>query len=158
MINFFVIGYYIKKNINKTSTHVEIINTYHKSQKNMIITIIFILFIIITLLYVYVAKYHFVFFIIILLTYALNLYTIYKSQSIALTRNGRKEQAKLVELKNYINNYSLIKNRDLESVVIWDEYLAYATAFGIPNKVIDSIYEGWYNLNLILQVVEKILN
>ena len=62
-----------------------------------------------------------------------------------------------MELKKYINDYSLIKNRDLESVIIWDEYLAYATAFGIPNKVTDSIYEGWYNLNLNLQVVEKIL-
>ena len=62
-----------------------------------------------------------------------------------------------MELKRYINDYSLIKSRDLESVIIWDEYLAYATAFGIPNKVTDKIYEEWYNLNLNLQVVEKIL-
>jgi uncharacterized membrane protein len=60
-------------------------------------------------------------------------------------------------LKNYINEYSLIKNKDLESVIIWDGYLAYDTAFGILNKVTESIYEEWYNLNLNLQVVEKIL-
>ena len=105
---------------------------------------------------IYVAKYYFVFFIITLLTFALNLYTAYQSQAAALTKNDKKEQAKLMELKKYINDYSLIRNRDLESVIIWDEYLAYATAFGIPNKVTDSIYEGWYNLNLNLQVVEKI--
>ena len=62
-----------------------------------------------------------------------------------------------MELKNYINDYSLIKNRDLESAVIWDEYLAYATAFGIPNNITNSVYEKWYNLNLNLQVAEKIL-
>ena len=60
--------------------------------------------------------------------------------------------------KNYINDYSLIRNRDLESVIIWDKYLAYATAFGIPNKITNSIYEKWYNLNINLQVVEKILS
>ena len=60
-------------------------------------------------------------------------------------------------MKNYINKYSLIKNRDLESVIVWDEYLAYATAFGIPNKVTNTVYESWYNLNMNLQLIEKIL-
>ena len=92
-----------------------------------------------------------------LLILALNIYTAYRSQTTALTRKGRIEQNKLAELKKYIDDYSLIKNRDLESVIIWDKYLAYATAFGIPNKVTSSIYEGWYNLNLNLQVVEKLL-
>lgn len=157
LLNVFAIGYYIKKNINKTTTQEEIINTHNKKQKDMIIPIIIILFMIISTS-IYVARYHFVFFLITLLTFALNLYTIYQSQAIALTKTGRKEQSKLVELKNYINDYSLIKNRDLESIIVWDEYLAYATAFGIPNKVTNSIYEGWYNLNLNLQVVEKILS
>ena len=105
---------------------------------------------------IYVAKYYLVFFIITILTFALNLYTIYQTGMVALTRKGKKERAKLMELKKYINDYSLIKNRDLESVIIWDEYLAYATAFGITNNVTNSIYEGWYNLNLNLQVAEKI--
>ena len=63
----------------------------------------------------------------------------------------------MLELKKYINDYSLIKNRDLESVIVWDKYLAYATAFGIPNQVINNIYEEWYNLNINLQVVDKLL-
>ena len=65
---------------------------------------------------------------------------------------------KTVRIKNYINDYSLLKNRALESVIIWDKYLAYATAFGIPNKITNSIYEGWYNLNINLQVIEKMLS
>ncbi len=88
----------------------------------------------------------------------LNIYIAYHSQGIILTKEGKEEQLKLVELKNYINDYSLIRNRDLESVIIWDKYLAYATAFGIPNKITNSIYEKWYNLNINLQVVEKILS
>lgn len=155
-ISFFVTMYYIKKNVNKTTMQEEIINDNNKKRNNMVIPIILMLFVMIGTL-IYVAKYHIVFLTIIILTFALNIYTAYRSQAIVLTGNGRKEQAKLIELKKYINGYSLMKDRDLKSVIIWDEYLAYATAFGISNKVTDTIYEGWYNLNLNLQVVEKIL-
>ena len=104
-----------------------------------------------------VAKYYPLFFVITTLTLLLNMYTAYRCKEKVLTENGKNEQLKLMELKNYINDYSLIKNRDLESAVIWDEYLAYATAFGIPNNITNSVYEKWYNLNLNLQVAEKIL-
>jgi len=159
LVNIFIIVSYVKKNKNKTTMQEEMIENSGGSSRHdaeLIVLYIGIVCMIITSA-IYVAKYYFVFFIITLLTFALNLYTAYQSQAVALTRNGKKEQAKLMELKKYINDYSLIKNRDLESVIIWDEYLAYATAFGIPNKVTDSIYEVWYNLNLNLQVVEKIL-
>ena len=104
-----------------------------------------------------VAKYHTIFFIFTLLVICLNIYIVYRSQSIILTKEGKEEQRKLLELKKYINDYSLIKNRDLESVIVWDKYLAYATAFGIPNQIINNIYEEWYNLNINLQVVDKLL-
>ena len=157
-INIFVIVCYIKKNKNKTTMQEEIIENYGgKSRSNAeLITICIGILCMTIATSIDVAKYHLVFFIITILTFVLNLYTAHQSQAVALTKNGKKEQVKLMELKNYINEYSLIKNRDLESVIIWDEYLAYATAFGIPNKVTDRIYEGWYNLNLNLQVVEKI--
>ena len=70
---------------------------------------------------------------------------------------GKKEKLKLLKLKNYIDEYSLIKDRDLSSTIVWDKYLAYATAFEIPNKVTDSIYESWYDLNLTLQFIDRIL-
>ena len=158
LVNIFIIVSYVKKNKNKTTMQEEMIEnsggrSRHKAE--LIVAYIGIVCIIITS-GIYVAKYYFVFFIITLLIFALNLYTALQTQAVALTGNGKKEQAKLMELKKYIDDYSLIKNRDLQSVIIWDEYLAYATAFGIPNKVTDSIYEGWYNLNLNLQVLEKI--
>lgn len=73
-----------------------------------------------------------------------------------LTKKGKEERLNLLELKNYINEYSLIKDRDLNSVVIWDEYLAYATAFGIPSKITSQIYEKWYNINITVQFIESL--
>lgn len=158
LINIFVIIYYFKKNKNRTTMQEELIeNLGTKSENNAEIIFMFIgILCMMIVSSIYVAKYHLVFFIITILIFALNLYTVYQTRTVALTKNGKKERAKLMELKKYINDYSLIKNRDLESVIIWDEYLAYATAFGIPNKVTNSIYEEWYNLNLNLQVAEKI--
>mgnify|MGYP001857224788 CR=1 FL=1 len=122
-----------------------------------ILAIVFLLILIISTS-INVAKYHIIFFVVTLLAICFNIYIVYRSQGIILTKEGKKEQLKLLELKNYINDYSLIKNRDLESVIIWDKYLAYATAFGIPSKITSSIYEEWYNLSINLQVVETILS
>ena len=160
ILSIIITFYYIKSNINKKTIREEIINSNKKKNTTDIrILIIFILtiFIIISTS-INVAKYHIMFFIITLFVICLNIYIAYRCQNIILTKKGKEEQLKLKELKNYINDYSLIKNRDLESVIIWDKYLAYATAFGIPNKITNSIYEEWYNLNINLQVIEKILN
>ena len=43
-----------------------------------------------------------------------------------------------------------MKERDLDSIIIWDKYLAYSVAFGIPNKIINKLYEELYNLNIII--------
>lgn len=166
IISILVTIYYIRIVRNKTTIQEEIIDSSKRKSRlgkrgkksaYIIITIILMLCIMIEPL-IYVAQYHITFLLIILLIICLNIYIIYQSQSNVLTRQGRHEQAELLKLKKYIDEYSLMKNRDLEAVVLWDEYLAYATAFGIPNKVTDTIYEGWYNLNLNLQMIDKILN
>lgn len=152
--------YYIKSNIGKKTIREEII-TNNKKRTVIDIRIVFLLILTVFIIIstsINVAKYHIIFFMFTLLAICLNIYIAYHSQGIILTKEGKEEQLKLVELKNYINDYSLIRNRDLESVIIWDKYLAYATAFGIPNKITNSIYEKWYNLNINLQVVEKILS
>lgn len=152
--------YYIKSNIGKKTIREEII-TNNKRRTVIDMRIVFLLILTVFIIIstsINVAKYHIIFFMFTLLAICLNIYIAYHSQGIILTKEGKEEQLKLVELKNYINDYSLIRNRDLESVIIWDKYLAYATAFGIPNKITNSIYEKWYNLNINLQVVEKILS
>lgn len=160
ILSLLITFYYIKSNIGKKTIREEII-TNNKRRTVIDIRIVFLLILTVFIIIstsINVAKYHIVFFMFTLLAICLNIYIAYHSQGIILTKEGKEEQLKLVELKNYINDYSLIRNRDLESVVIWDKYLAYATAFGIPNKITNSIYEEWYNLNINLQVVEKILS
>ena len=160
ILSLLITFYYIKSNIGKKTIREEII-TNNKRRTVIDIRIVFLLILTVFIIIstsINVAKYHIVFFMFTLLAICLNIYIAYHSQGIILTKEGKEEQLKLVELKNYINDYSLIRNRDLESVIIWDKYLAYATAFGIPNKITNSIYEEWYNLNINLQVVEKILS
>lgn len=160
ILSLLITFYYIKSNIGKKTIREEII-TNNKRRTVIDIRIVFLLILTVFIIIstsISVAKYHIVFFMFTLLAICLNIYIAYHSQGIILTKEGKEEQLKLVELKNYINDYSLIRNRDLESVIIWDKYLAYATAFGIPNKITNSIYEKWYNLNINLQVVEKILS
>ena len=160
ILSLLISFYYIKSNVGKKTIREEIITNNKK--KNVIdIRIVFLLILVVFIIIstsINVAKYHTIFFIFTILAICLNIYISYRSQDIILTKKGKEEQLKLLELKNYINDYSLIKNRDLESVIIWDKYLAYATAFGIPSKITNSIYEQWYNLNINLQVVETILS
>lgn len=160
ILSLLITFYYIKSNIGQKTIREEII-TNNKRRTVIDIRIVFLLILTVFIIIstsINVAKYHIIFFMFTLLAICLNIYIAYHSQGIILTKEGKEEQLKLVELKNYINDYSLIRNRDIESVIIWDKYLAYATAFGIPNKITNSIYEEWYNLNINLQVVEKILS
>lgn len=71
------------------------------------------------------------------------------------SKKGKEEIKKLEKLKNYLKNYSLIKEKSLESYIIWDDYLSYAIAFGIPNNVIKKIDEGTYKINLMLQIIYR---
>ena len=95
-------------------------------------------------------------FIITLLIYALNIYTALSYKKSVLTKQGKLEKAKLLELKKFITEHSLLEERDLRSVIIWDKYLAYATAFGIPSAITNTIFEHWYNLNIFLQILENL--
>ena len=71
------------------------------------------------------------------------------------SKKGKEEIEKLQKLKNYLKNYTLIKERNLESYIIWDDYLSYAIAFGIPNRVMKKINEGTYKINLKLQIIYR---
>lgn len=87
----------------------------------------------------------------------INMIIMYKSKTHIFTSVGKMEFAKIYGLKQYMIDYSLMKERELESVIIWDEYLAYAVAFGIPNKITDKFSENLMNTNIVLQKLENIL-
>ena len=160
LLSIIITLYYLKGIMGKRTIKEEIIANNKKLKGTDITAILAIVFLLILIIStsINVAKYHIIFFVVTLLTICLNIYIAYRSQYTILTKKGKEEQLKLFELKNYINDYSLIKNRDLESAIIWDRYLAYATAFGIPNKITSSIYEKWYNINIDLQVVKIIFS
>ena len=75
-----------------------------------------------------------------------------------LTKEGSEEQDKWKGLANYMEDYSLLNEKDVLSLEIWEKYLIYATAFGIADKVIEQmkakypevfIQENWDNENIM---------
>ena len=73
----------------------------------------------------------------------------------ALTEKGYREQQEWKALKNYLNDYSLLKEKAAPDIVLWEKYLVYATVFGISAKVIKQLkvdypefFNGTYNSSL----------
>lgn len=67
-----------------------------------------------------------------------------------LTNQGEIEKQQWKGLKKYMEDFSLLKERDIPDLVLWEKYLVYATAFGISDKVIDQLkvaYPQMQNLN-----------
>ena len=56
-----------------------------------------------------------------------------------LTQNGENEYAKWRGLYNFLNSKTLINEKSVIDVVLWEKYLVYATAFGISEKVIKAL-------------------
>lgn len=87
----------------------------------------------------------------------LDLLFVFMTKKQFLTRKGKEERRKILEFKKYIEEYSIMEERDLQDTILWDKYLAYATAFEIPNKVTKKVYEEYMNANILLQTIEKII-
>ena len=58
---------------------------------------------------------------------------------ILLTDFGEEEYLKWRALYNFINDGTLLKEKAVFDVVLWEQFLVYATAFGISDKVSDSL-------------------
>lgn len=56
-----------------------------------------------------------------------------------LTQKGIDEKAKWKGLKNYMEEFSLLNEREIPELEIWEEYLVFATVFGIADKVIKQL-------------------
>ena len=55
------------------------------------------------------------------------------------TKEGTEERAKWRGLKNFLKDFSLIDEREIPELVLWEQYLVYATGFGIANKVLKQL-------------------
>lgn len=60
-----------------------------------------------------------------------------------LTQKGEDEQAEWKGLSKYLKHYSLLNERGVFDIIIWEKYLVYATAFGISEKVIEELHASY---------------
>ena len=70
------------------------------------------------------------------------------SNAILFTLHGATEQAKWCGLYNFLNSDTLIKEKEVHELPLWEKYLIYATAFGISEKVIKAIKIHAVELNI----------
>ena len=76
-----------------------------------------------------------------------------------LSDKGKEELSEVVGLKKYLDEFTLIAEREITETIIWKEYMVYATLFGIADKVIDQFKQVYpekipefetYNRNVII--------
>ena len=63
------------------------------------------------------------------------------------TEKGKQELKKAKMFRNYLIQCSLINQRDIDGVVVYDKYLVYATAFGIPSNITRRINKYLIGIN-----------
>lgn len=68
--------------------------------------------------------------------------------AVLFTQFGASEQAKWYGLYNFLNSDTLINEKEVHELPLWEKYLIYATAFGISEKVIKAIKIHAVELNI----------
>lgn len=56
-----------------------------------------------------------------------------------LTQKGINEKEQWMGLKRYMDDFSMIDDKTVPELVIWEKYLVFATAFGIADKVLKQL-------------------
>lgn len=77
----------------------------------------------------------------------------------------KQEAINLYGLKKFLASYSLIDEREIKEVHIWDEYLIYAQLFGMADKVSDQLskiypnmrFDSKYNSNTFMTFICDII-
>ena len=62
------------------------------------------------------------------------------------TQKGINEKERWKGLKKYMLDFSLLKEKDIPQIVIWEHFLVYATAFGIADKVLKQLKTVYPNI------------
>ncbi len=76
---------------------------------------------------------------VIVILYALHLKVKIQNKIAVITQKGYDEKIQWEALKRFLDDYSLLNEKEIPQLAIWEKYLVYATAFGIANKVIDQM-------------------
>lgn len=56
-----------------------------------------------------------------------------------LTQKGSEEKEQWEGLARYMEDFSMLDEKEIPSLVVWEKYLVYATTFGIAEKVIEQM-------------------
>ena len=62
-----------------------------------------------------------------------------KDKIAVLTQQGTEEQEEWKGLATYMKEFSLLNEREVPELALWEKYLVYATAFGIADKAIEQM-------------------
>ena len=61
------------------------------------------------------------------------------SRTNPFTQPGVDEREKWKAFKKYMKDFSLLKEKEIPALVVWEKYLVFATAFGISDKVLKQL-------------------
>lgn len=56
-----------------------------------------------------------------------------------LSEAGEEQEKQWKALKKYMDDFSLLKEREVPDLILWEKYLVYATVFGISKKVVEQL-------------------
>ncbi len=71
--------------------------------------------------------------------YAMAQYSKVASQYNGLTEAGWQEREQWEGLKKYMLDFSLLNEKEVPDLALWEKYLVYATAFGVADKVLKQL-------------------
>lgn len=63
-----------------------------------------------------------------------------------ISSKGAEEKEKWNGLYNYMKDFSLLKEKEIPDIILWEKFLVFATAFGIAEKVIEQLKIVYPNL------------
>ena len=64
--------------------------------------------------------------------------------------NDPQVASQVFGLKHFLEDFTLIADKQIKELPLWDEYLVYATLFGIADKVCDNfaeVYPDFFSMN-----------
>lgn len=67
-----------------------------------------------------------------------------------ITQKGLEEAEKWHGLKRFMESYSLLDEKDIPDIVLWEKYLVYATVFGVADKIINKVKKYYPDFDKLL--------
>ena len=128
-------GYYQKSNFTEPKNHLRALSRTY-CILGLILIIIFNLFSYFSYLGLAYGAFFIIGFVLILSSIYLKRIS---SKYVLLTQFGEDEYAKWRGLYNFLNSATLMNERTVIDLPLWEQYLVYATAFGISEKVIKAL-------------------